>query len=303
MKKWILILTIISFVFLTGGSIPEKPDVVIIYTSNTNGLILPCNCPDKKIGGIFRRKAKIDYYKKAYPDSLVIDSGDFMPLRSDKEYNEFILKVMSKMGYDAVMLGDNEFDMGIEFIVQGIKKNNMKVVSTNLMWCDEEKACYYFGDLYYKKQMGRYKIGVIGIINENAVKYSKKDIKEKLIISEPIEEIKTWVEILKKHKKLDVIVLISHCGYEFDQQIAEKVKGIDVILGGHNQVLLEKGEKIKDTILIQMGYNGDYLGKLNIYLDKQSKKIIKYENTAYLMDEKVKDNEEMKKLYNDYKLQ
>jgi len=291
---------LILLLFASSVYAEEKPDIVIIYTSNTNGYLLPCNCPHEKTGGIFRRASTIKKYKQAYPDCLVLDSGDFMLLDKDSNQNNFVLQVISKIGYDGIMVGDQELNMGLDFLPQALKKNNVRVIASNLMWCDEEKACYYFGNFYYTKNMGAYRVGVVGIINEKAVKYLEADVKKKLIINDPIEELKNSVELLKKYKKVDIIVVISHCGNDFDKEIAEKVKGIDIILGGHNQMFFEKGEKVKDTIIIQAGQDGNYVGKLKIYMG-QDRKIKKFENTMDLMGEKIKDDEDMKKLYEEWK--
>jgi len=295
MKKHKYIIILILILVLLQGFMPIKPSVVILYTTNTNGVINPCNCPDSK-GGIFRRMTKIKYYKKAYPDAILLDTGDFLLPTHDDKINSFLLQVMKKMKYDCIGLGDQELDGGIEFFVNEVKKYDVPILATNIIWCDKDKSCNFFSNSYVIKNVGRYKVGIIALLTEDDFKYYPEELREKLIIFDPIDETKKWMEFFRKKAKTDITIVLSHGGHEFDKELASKVKNIDIIIGGHNQVLLAKGLKANNTLILQMGRNGEYLGKLSLYLD-ENKKIVKYENRAYPLDKTVKDDEEIRKLF------
>ncbi len=75
---------------------------------------------------------------------------------------------------------------------------------------------------------------------------------------------------------MDIIIIVSHLGTKDDRELAQKVPGIDVIVGGHTHDALLQGERVGDTIMVQAGCNNQYVGDLSLSIDPSTKKILSY---------------------------
>ena len=84
-------------------------------------------------------------------------------------------------------------------------------------------------------------------------------------------------------------MVLSHLGAKEDEKLAEEVKGIDVIVGGHSHTKMKSGRKVGDTIIVQAGAQGKYLGELDLNVDPETKKIVSHD--AHLIPIVAKDIE------------
>jgi 5'-nucleotidase len=91
-------------------------------------------------------------------------------------------------------------------------------------------------------------------------------------ITPPIDVIKEWVGEVRN--KVDVVVVLSHLGLFRDEELAEKVEGIDVILGAHTHHVLEKGKRRYGTLIAQAGKHGAFLGKITIDVDMTTHSVV-----------------------------
>ena len=95
-----------------------------------------------------------------------------------------------------------------------------------------------------------------------------------LEFKESAETVRKYIPEVKK--QADIIVVNSHLGLKEDEKLAQEVKGIDVIVGGHSHSELKDGKKVGDTIIVQAGTKGEVLGKLDLEVDPKTKKINGY---------------------------
>ena len=86
-----------------------QPDVVLLVTGRTNGLLEVCNCTGPMPGGLSRRSGMIVSYRHAYPRTLAIDTGDLLWVEPEDLRNDYVLKGYAQIGYDAIVLGDQEW--------------------------------------------------------------------------------------------------------------------------------------------------------------------------------------------------
>jgi 2',3'-cyclic-nucleotide 2'-phosphodiesterase (5'-nucleotidase family) len=77
-------------------------------------------------------------------------------------------------------------------------------------------------------------------------------------------------------EQADLIVVLSHAGYDYDQALARSVDGIDVIVGGHSHMFIEPPRKIGNTLVVQAGAKGDVLGRLELTVDLASGEVVDY---------------------------
>jgi 5'-nucleotidase len=222
------------------------------------------------VGGIVRRNTFIQETRKQYPNTILVDAGDFS--QGTPYFNIFKgfleIELMNKMGYDVVVLGNHEFDNGSKALAKRLKLANFKVICANYQF--KNKKLSKIVKPYSIIQVGGKKIGFFGLLCDMK-KIVPPNYSVETTFRDPIITAKTMVEILQNLEHCDLIICLSHLGIhaEFegdvtDSDIAENVAGIDFIIGGHNHILLEEPVTVNNTKILQVEKNGIYVGKLTI---------------------------------------
>ncbi len=280
--------------------VKEYPNnITILYSNSTNGYFESCDCPENPFGGLVRRATTINKIRRN-TDVLLVDSGDHLSPYPNKLRGKYIFKMLALMDYDALGVGDQEFINGPGWFNNLIEKKtcgDLPFLCTNIQMCDD-KLCWNLTRPYIITKVGKYKVGIISILNASSV-YSFMPPPKELKIKNSTETIKTYVKLLREEKKVDIVVLLSHSGFDTDKNIAKQVSGIDAIIGGHSQTLIETPREINNTIIVQAGENGQRLGKLVLNYDDYGKRT-SYGSDFTLLTKNIKDNAAIRELINRY---
>lgn len=249
--------------------------LVILHTNDTHSQIEPLPSSDKYYpnrGGYINRKALIDSVRQAEKNVLLIDAGDF--LQGTPYYNLFHGRVeaegLNRMGYNVGTIGNHEFDEGLDSLKILVDQLNFPIVNCN----------YDFSNTVLNNLIKPYiilnkdgiKIGIIGVGAELEGLVQKTKSKE--AVFRPISEsVNHYAQILRKQKKCDLIICISHIGYDEDKILATKSDNIDIIIGGHSHTFMEepdvqKNRNGKDVFVYQAGSKGVFVGQIVVELNK-----------------------------------
>jgi len=165
---------------------------------------------------------------------------------------------------DAVAVGNHEFDYGWKRLVELYRKYPLSLISANIFYQGKR----LFPDSTQFIVAGK-KVTVAGLTTvETSISTFKKFIKG----LEFKDEVSIAKELVRKYRaSSDLLVLLSHCGIEKDREIAEKVDGFDIIVGGHDHI--KANEKIKSTTIVQAGSYGRYIGEIKIEFKGEKKNI------------------------------
>lgn len=268
------------------GSDAPYEKLTLLHTNDTHSRIDPFDDGEYKgLGGVSARKKIIDEIRIKEPNSLLLDAGDiFQGTPYFNMYNgEIEMKAMSYLGYDASTIGNHDFDNGAENLAKQMEHANFPFIISNYDVTDSALANKVAPYIVFNK--GKVKVGVFGIGIELDGLVSKKNYGD-IQYHNPIEYANRYANILKSDENCDIVICLSHLGYNYkgnklsDLKLADKVDNVDVIIGGHTHTfldcpnLIEKPEK-KFVIVNQVGFGGITLGKLDIYFDRSKKKIEK----------------------------
>ena len=210
---------------------------------------------------------------------LILDSGDLLfkkfsnPLpdgRQAIQENELkmvaqkahlIIESFNMMGYDAMGIGDDDLNLGKDFLLELSKKSNFPFLSSNIL--DETSGKPLFQP-YLIKTINGLRIGIFSLFSpDNFVNQS--DLRRKgLAFQSHAESAQTMVKELQP--KTDLIILLSHLGYPKDIQLAQTVSGIHLIAGSHTGINLVHPPVLKNTLIIQTAPRGMYVGRLDLTL-------------------------------------
>ena len=268
--------------FTAVGAYAQK-HLEVLHTNDTHSCIMPLNpnLADTAVagrGGFLRRVAMIKEERAKNPDLLLIDSGDFSQgspfytmFKGDAEVG-----LMNLMGYDAVTIGNHEFDFGLENMARIFKMAKFPVVCANY---DFTGTCVEgLVKPYVIIKRNGLKIGLFGLSPqlEGLVDLSKC---KGVTYLDPVEVGNRVAAELKHDKKCDVVICVSHLGWlrpdeMGDQKLLASSKDIDLVLGGHSHSYFKALRYVnnadgKAVPVDQNGKNAMYVGKLTLSFDKK----------------------------------
>lgn len=268
--------------FTAVGTYAQK-HLEVLHTNDTHSCIMPLNpnLADTAVagrGGFLRRVAMIKEERAKNPDLLLIDSGDFS--QGSPFYTMFKgdveVGLMNLMGYDAVTIGNHEFDFGLENMARIFKMAKFPVVCANY---DFTGTCVEgLVKPYVIIKRNGLKIGLFGLSPqlEGLVDLSKC---KGVTYLDPIEVGNRVAAELKHDKKCDVVICVSHLGWlrpdeMGDQKVLASSKDIDLVLGGHSHSYFKALRYVnnadgKAVPVDQNGKNAMYVGKLTLSFDKK----------------------------------
>jgi 5'-nucleotidase len=248
---------------------------VILHTNDTHSRIDPLPKTDRTSpgkSGVVRRAELIDQIRKENKNVLLFDAGDF--LQGTPYFNlfkgEVEVKAMNLMGYDAATLGNHEFDYGLEILEKVVREANFPIVSSNYDFSQTALKNLIKPFIILKKDGVR--IGVIGINIQPRGLIAAGNY-EGMKFLDPVKTANEMAELLTTKYKCDMIVCLSHLGYNADLNLAESTRGIDLIVGGHSHTYMKepairKNLDNKEVTIFQTNGRGVYVGRLDIELKK-----------------------------------
>jgi len=266
---------------LQGFSAGTK-HVTILHTNDVHSYIDPFPATHPKNankGGVARRAAIIDGIRKENPNVLLLDAGDIFQGTPYFNYygGELEIKLMSMMGYDLATLGNHDFDNGIEGFYKQLPNATFGFVSANYDFSNTILDGLVKPYRIFNKNGVR--IGVFGLGIELAGLVDPRNYKETKYL-DPMEITQDIVRKLKVEEKCDLVICLSHIGYEYknepqkisDIRLASQTKDIDLIIGGHTHTFLDKPTVVKnsegkDVLVNQTGCYGINLGRIDFYLE------------------------------------
>lgn len=239
-------------------------------------------------GGFAKLQTLAEKIRKEYPNSFMLDGGDFAmgtPYQTIYSTQASELRMMGALQYDATTFGNHEFDYragGLANMLQAAVKSGERlplILSANIDWerslADEDKkaaasqlksACdAYDVKPYSLIEKGGIRIAVFGLLGKEADEFAPES---GLYFKEPVETAKTIVNEIKQGEKADAIVCLSHSGTNEnpdkseDEILAREVPDIDVIISGHSHTELAEPIVVGDTILASCGSYTYNLGHL-----------------------------------------
>lgn len=205
--------------------------------------------------------------------TLVLDAGDF------NDFSRIELQgtngragcsLLKLGGYDAIAVGNNEGFSGIETIEAMTSTGLITFLSNNLY----KKNLESIGGL--KRSIIVERAGLKILIIGTTPQFNEFFVLDNMYATDPFEEINKEIESNKG--KYDICILLNHQGIKEDLIIAEKVKGADIIIGGHSHTLMEDAFIVNGVIIHQSGSYGEYLGVIDVDIEDNSIKSYQAQN-------------------------
>jgi len=268
MRRFICIA--IALLTLSLGASAQK--LVILHVNDTHSHLDPLR---DGTGGVIERAAFVDSVRRAEGkrNVLLLHAGDFNQGTSYYTVlgGELEVGLINAMKYDCITLGNHEFDNGLEDLTMRLRKVKCPIVCSNYDFSPFELGNYV--KPYTIIRRGGMKIGLVGALTDVS-RVVSRETADRMPKFDTQEVVNKWAKFLKEEKKCDLVILLSHLGYDggdSDVALAPQLENVDIIVGGHSHTFLDamdtahKGKDGKTVPIVQDGCWGLNMGVIKVY--------------------------------------
>ncbi len=261
---------------LPGEGGEERLRLVVLHTNDTHSRMDPFPMDGGRfqgLGGAARRATLIRRIRRENDHVLLLDAGDVF--QGTPYFNffrgEIEFRAMSEMGYDVATLGNHDFDNGVDGLVEMLPHADFPFVSANYDVSASSLAPRV--DPWVIRDVGGIRVGIfgLGIAFEGLV---LAHLHQGVRYTDPYAAARRAVSHLRA-RGCALVICLSHLGYRYrgnqpsDTRLAQKVQGIDLILGGHTHTFMDEpdihtGPDGRVTLVNQVGWAGMRLGRIDV---------------------------------------
>jgi 5'-nucleotidase/UDP-sugar diphosphatase len=285
----------------------KTKNFTILHSNDMHGDFLAeaAGAEGKLIGGLALLSGYIDQVRREEENVLYVISGDMVQgSLIDSEYKGIsTIEIMNYLAPDVVTLGNHEVDYGLPHLLFLEKMANFPIVNANMYIKTYNKRLM---QPYHIINVAGFDIMFIGIITETVLQSLKMDRLIGTFIS--LEEASAEVGKIcnaYKDEDIDLTVLLTHVGFESDQELAGLLKpewGVDMIIGGHSHTILEQPAVVNDILIAQAGVGTDQIGRFDIVVDDDTNSIVQWNWQLLPVDDSLAEPDaELQKFIDSYK--
>ncbi|MCK0166346.1 5'-nucleotidase/apyrase family protein [Jannaschia sp. S6380] len=306
------LLTASAALALTTGLAQAEFNLTILHTNDFHDRFDPiskydgpCSAEDNEagecFGGIARMVTAIDEARgRADENVLLLDAGDWFQgsLFYTQYKGDLAAEFMTKLGYDAMAVGNHEFDDGPEGLADFVKQVEFPVLSANIDVSQNNALAGEIGKSTVL-EVGGERIGIVSVLAEDTPETSSPG--DTVIFSPSADAAQAEIDALTGDG-VNKIILLTHVGLPADKRLAEELTGVDLIIGGHSHTLLSNDDEdaagtypteVNGVPIVQAYAYSKYLGELDITFDDAGE-ITAISGDPILLDASVAEDEDTK---------
>jgi len=302
-----------AFPTLASAAAALEPDTVcisILHTTDLHGHILPTSDYDGTAdrGGLARCVTQIRRWRRQNPNSILIDVGDVYQGTdvSLRNQGELMIDLFNHLKYDAWVIGNHEFDWGIEPFTNALQKSTMPVLGANTTL--DGRPAGSFSDSQHPfakvqpfvvKEIEGIKLAIIGITTPGMSFWLPREFTVGIDFQHPVESVRR--AIAKANSEgADAIVLTGHMGLkprtggdDFANTVmalTSEFPDVAVFIAGHTHQAIPR--RLTNRVLFtQADHFGIHVGRVDLLFDRKSKKFLRREAICELMDNRFEPDQ------------
>lgn len=300
-------LTATVAVFSAIAAYADQPiTITFLHTNDLHARVEGVKIKGKMYGGYSRQATLIEKYRKSDPNPILLNGGDtFQGTIFFNVYEGLAdLAYMNYIGYQAMAVGNHEFDRGPAALAAFAKEAKFPILAANLD-VSGEKALEGLVKPSTVIEVGGTKVGIVGAVTPELPDISSPGDNVKML--DLVQSVQKAVDDLTR-LGINKIVLLTHIGYNLDKQLAQTVKDVDVIVGGHSHSPLDppkidgfppsagdypteiKGAGGQMVLVVQAWEWGKVLGRLRVRFDRTGKVESYQPDKPIVIDESVPED-------------
>src|SRR6201993_3279604 len=280
--------------------------ISILHTTDIHGHILPTSDydgnPDR--GGLARCVTQIRRWRQQNPNSILIDVGDVYQGTevSLRNKGELMIDLFNHLGYDAWVVGNHEFDWGIEAFHEALQRSAMPVLAANTIL--EGKPAGEFADAnhplakiqpFVLKEIAGIKLAIVGITTPGMSFWLPREFTRGIDFQHPVEPVRRAIA-KARNERADAIVLTGHMGLkprtggdDFANSVTaltSEFPNVPVFIAGHTHQAIPS-RLTNGVLFTQADHFGIHVGRVDLLFDRNSKKLLGREAACEVMDHRV----------------
>lgn len=275
------------FIMISGNALAQPDTLVIVHINDTHSHLVPYGPKDSQdkgsLGGVARTSTLIKQIKATENNVLLLHAGDVFTgdFMSNKYHIVPELQFFIDMGFDALTIGNHEFDRTPETLKRalreaGFPRPDFDILSANLDMSQEPELAELVKP-YTIKTVGNLKVGIFGLTIESTTNTFSHP--HPVIVTDYLKAGQAAVDSLRS--QCDILIALTHLGFELDSTLAQTVSGIDIIVGGHDHLAHFTPRAVinpegKTTWIVRAGCFYDYVGFLKLAYSSPDLNILDY---------------------------
>ncbi|WP_340002894.1 bifunctional UDP-sugar hydrolase/5'-nucleotidase [Oceanobacillus sp. FSL K6-0127] len=272
-----------------------QSSITLLYTSDIHGNAMPIlyGTNEESPIGLAKYATIVKQIRQQEENLIVVDNGDLIqgtPLmthyvKKHQHHENPMIGIMNRIGIDAAVVGNHEFNFGEKILTDAVNQSSFPWVSANIL--DKETMEPKFGPPYIIKTMKNgIKVAIVGVTTHFIPNWEAPAHIRGIQFQDAFTTLEGWVKKIRDVEDPDVLIASYHGGFERDletgeptepftgenqaYQMCEQIKGIDVLLTGHQHRQLN--DMLHDILILQPGNNGQVYGEVHIDLEKKNGK-------------------------------
>ncbi len=315
-RRTLLLTVVLALPVSAPARADERVTITVLHTSDLHANLLPWNYARGTEGdwGLARVATRIREVRAATPHVLLLDGGDtiqgaptgWLEARRPTGGPHPVSAAMSALGYDAMAVGNHEFNFGMEVLRRAQRDSAFPWLSANTRLAADGSPAF---PEYVVKELGGVRVGVLGLTTPNIPGWEPEANRPGLRWEDPVAAAARLVPVLRGPERCDVVVALIHSGLEADPAtgepngtahenrvvaLAREVPGIDLILPGHTHRRVPL-MRVHGVPVIQPGRWGEALSRVEIVVarSKRAAKVVEVRGELLLSDASVATDPEI----------
>ncbi len=265
--------------------------ITILHSNDIHGKFTGETGEDGKLRGSMAQVAGlVAQTKKDNPNTIYCIAGDvFQGSLIDSDYQGLsTIDILNLIDIDVMSLGNHELDYGISHMLFAGRYANFDVINANFIVKSNRKHLF---KPYYMVDIDGTMVLFIGLLTESVIEQTQAEglVGRYVTVADAKDEIRrTYGKLRKKGRKADVVVLLTHIGWEADLELARSLEeelDVDIIIGGHSHTYIDEPVIENGILVLQCGFENTHIGKLEFVYNKATDAVEEYSWEMIPVDE------------------
>lgn len=269
--------------------------LILLHTNDIHDIL---KTPAKGLGGLAYVAGYANSIRAQRPDTLFVDAGDIQEkgdTMGPASKGEASYLALGSIGLDATVPGNHDFIYGLDKLLANTQRAHIPILCAGLQYDDTKEPVLPESMI---KQIGGLRVGIIGATLPRSAHSTGRPVTQFAgeVLGKRIDELARKLE-----PDVDVTVLVIHNGTFAAKAMAKAAPTLDIVVCGHTNEITEAPLKAETgALVVTVGRAGQWVGTLDLVIDRDQKKVAKYTYELIPMDhEKIKPDAKVAKVIAD----